>query len=356
MIKKLQPVKLSEESSKAISHQLGTQEVVRSAPKSLDPVNFPVFEIPVNQKVLIYVPNHVHVDDNGVEELMMDKPLIHSVRDGNRFLSYRCISGITDEAAGFDGSCPLCDGTAEPWDLARKQIEQQCKVQGLDPEDTDNTDVKSIRSKAFSDRVVKEATRYFTFPIVVIETVNNDGKTLAKDDKGQMVLKTMWYSISEQAYEDKWKKVFESLDDEPTHPGGHFFILNYCYTPKRGEPNKRDSARNMVVVGKTIKNSDNIKSKLDKMTEEWTPEKARETVVNNVLYSHDDLVYVTDSALENTRNMLAIYEGSAATAAIGAGNATGGFELGEAVKPELPNEAGASPVQMDETDDDIDDM
>ena len=355
MIKKLQPVKLSENSSKAVSAQLGTQEVVRSAPRSLDPNNFPVFDIPVNQKVLIYVPNHVRVNEAGQEELLMDKPLIHSVRDGNRFLSYRCISGIVDEEAGFDGTCPLCDGTSEPWDLARKQIEQQCKVQGLDPEDTDNGDVKAIRSKAFSDRVVKEATRYFTFPIVVIETVNNDGKTLAKNEKGGPILKPCWYSISEQAYEAKWEKIFESLDDEPTHPGGHFFILNYCYTPKRGEPNKRDSARNLVVSGKTVKGSEQMRTNLDKMTEEWTPEKARETVVNNLLYSQEDLGYVADSALENTRNMLAIYEGSAA--ALGGG--TGNFELeAPAPKAELPADTTpeAAPVAMDETDEDIEDM
>lgn len=351
MIKKMQPITLSANAKSAVQKQLGTQEVIRSVPKSTDPRNFPVFEVPVNEKRLVYVPNHTIMNSEGVEELRMDKPLIHSIIDGNRFLSYRCISGleVSDDDGNvlMSGSCPLCDGTADPWELAREIINNQCRNQGLDPEDRDNNQVKSIRSSAFSDRALKKANRYFTFPIVVIDTVSNDGKTLAKTEDGKLSFKIMWYHISETQYTDKWLKVLEALEDEPSHPGGHFFILDYTYTPKSGEPNKRDSARNLQVKGKTFKNMDKVTAQLDKLTEAWTPEKAQETVISNLLYSEEQLQDVADQALENTRNMLALYRAKSGGAGEALPEGSGTLSLKEAPKEENAIQ------EMDDTDLDL---
>ena len=355
MIRRLTPVKLSEANSDAVRKQLGVQTIERSAPKSTDPQNFPVFEVPVNSRRLVYVPNHVVMTADGTEELRMDKPLIHSIKDGNRFLSYRCVSGLSltaeDGTTILSGRCPLCDGLSEPWDLAREMIKNACDSQGLDPEDKENANVKALRSQHFGDRVLKEANRYFTFPIVVIDTVNNDCKTPAKGEDGKNKYTPMWYHISESQYEKSWLKVLESLEDEPTHPGGHFFILDYTYTPKSGEANKRDSARALTVIGKSFKSMDGLRQQFDKATEGWTPDKARETVISNQLYSEADLDEVANQALENTRNMLALYRAS--TAGVGTANAlpdggNAGFNLSKAPDtPAIPDTTGA---EMDETD------
>lgn len=305
MLGKLKPIVAVE--GTGIEKQLGVQEPPKAAPKSEDPVNFPVWEIPVNKKVLIYVPNHVVVDSKGVESLRMDMPLIHPVTDGKRFYNYRCINGLEDESLGFNGSCPLCDGTAEPWELANLQINEKCKAQGLDPDDSDNASVKSIRSDAFNDRAVKDTVRYFTFPIVVFETENDDAKNIVKDENG-IKYQVYWYSISETMYQDKWQKTLDAMEDEPTHPGGRFFVLDYTYTPKKGEPNKRDSARALSVNPRNIKGGEPIKKVLDAQTEGWTPVQAINTVINNHLYSYDQLVQVADEALENTRNLLIMYK------------------------------------------------
>ena len=128
-----------------------------------------------------------------------------------------------------------------------------------------------------------------------------------KDENG-IKYRVYWYSISETQYQDKWQKTLDAMEDEPTHPGGRFFVLDYTYTPKKGEPNKRDSARALSVNPRNIKGGEPIKKILDAQTEGWTPVQAINTVINNHLYSYDQLVQVADEALENTRNLLIMYK------------------------------------------------
>lgn len=346
-MKKLQPVTFSAEENQALQSQLGVQSEQKATPKSRDPINYPVFEVPVNKKVLIYVPNHIVQDEEGIDRLRMDKPLIHSVTQGKKFLYFRCINGLAIDGTSFNGDCPLCDAKDEPWDLANLIIEQKCKAQGLDPEDTDNESVKSIRSAAFSDRVLKDATRYYTFPIVVFETLNDDGKTFVKDDEGGFKYKVMWYNISESQYEKVWLKALEAMESEPTHPGGNFFLLNYCYTPKRGEPNKRDSARNLAVSARNIKGSEQVRKLLDEQTESWTPELAQQMVINNAIYAPEDLQEVADTALETTRNMLALYQAKEATGedALAAGEPQ--FQLEEKTSEDTGTELEVGETDLD---------
>ena len=345
-MRKIAPVVFSEEENVEIQEQLGVQEATKAAPKSRDAINYPVFEVPVNKKVLIYVPNHIVQDAEGVDQLRADKPLIHSLKMGKRYVYYRCIANINMPSHGFNGECPLCEGCSEPWDLANEIIKEKCKAQHLDPEDVDNKDVKSIRSEAFSDRVLKDATRYYTFPIVVFDTLNDDGKTFIKDENGGYKYKVMWYTISESQYEKTWEKALDGMEEVPTHPGGNFFLLNYMYTPKRGEPNKRDSARNLSVVPRTIKNSEKMRELLDKQTEGWTPAKAQEMVINNAIYSPEDLEGVVDDCLTNTRNLLALYSAKKVEADNNGieSSQEDGFKL-----TEKPKEA-STPIEMDETD------
>lgn len=302
---KLKPMAFNPEELEQLAAQTSTQTTSRVIPKSEDPTNFPVFEIPTNDKVIVYVPNHVVVDEDGAEKLRMDVALLHSFKDGNRYEKFRCVQGLT--VGGYSGRCPICEAAGkEPWDLANLKIAEECKKLGLNPEDKDNERVVEIRRKHFSERAVKQADRYFTFPIVVFET-SEDRKTILMDDNKKPKYQVMWYKISESAYEKKWEKMLEGIEDEPTHPGGRFYVLNYTYTPKTGEPNKRDSARELQVVHKTYKALEDFKVELDKVTEGWTPAKCAETVIENHFYSEDQLEELVTERLESTRSLIAAY-------------------------------------------------
>ena len=177
-MRRLQPKKFTEEQLNSLQKAVSVQSVSTVVEKSLDPVHFPVFEVPVNQKVLIYVPNHVVTDENGNEELRMDKPFIHSVKEGtNRFSKIRCIKNLP-EATGYSGNCPFCDATDDCWSLANEIIKEKCATQGLDPDDKSNDAVKSIRSAAYNSRAIAAPDQYYTFPIVVIETNPNNFKEI----------------------------------------------------------------------------------------------------------------------------------------------------------------------------------
>ena len=348
-MKKLTPINIAQNQN--ISKQAVGQTISKAAPLSRDPKNFPVHRVPVNKKQLIYVPNHTVQLEDGTQALRMDTPYIHVVQDRNkRFGYYRCISGIIDEENGYDGTCPLCDGAGDPWTLANLIIKDKCDNLGLNPDDKENEDVKSIRSKAFSGRVLNDAVRYYTFPIVLFDTVNDDGKTMVQDENGNISFKTMWYSISETQWEKTWAKALENMEDEPTHPGGMFIILDYTYTPKRGEPNARDSARELKIYRKKYKSSDNLRAELDALTEDWTPEKAQEVVIRNNFYSFSDLVEVTDDILENTRNLIELYESKS-----DAENGNGiGMDDSFSLEKAAPQESKSASVVMDETDEDDD--
>ena len=338
MLGKMKPKAFTAEQLDAIKVEATTQTTDFTVQKSADPDNYPVFEIPVNAKVLIYVPNHTVINKEGIEELRMDKPLIHTVINGKRYQKIRCIRGLS-EATGYSGECPLCEGTSEPWALANEQIKEQCKIRGLDPNDSTSESVKTVKREYYSKRVIKDPERIYTFPIVVIETDPNDIKKIILDENGVPVHKTYWYSISKTAYEKKWAKTLEGMEDEPTHPGGNFFILNYTYESKSGEYNKRDSARELQVVAKRIKNFEGLAEQYDKETEGWDVAQAIKTIYDNMYYDEADIQAETDKILTSTREKIAIYESS-----ISAPEANGGFNL----KPQ--ENGGALPAGEDDDD------
>lgn len=336
---KMKPKAFTAEQLKAVKVESGNQTVENITPKSTDPENYPVFEVPVNSKVLIYVPNHTEVNEEGTEELRMDRPLIHTIIDGKRFRKLRCVRGLSDET-GYSGNCPICDGESEPWDLANEQIKEQCRVRGLDVNDSENETVKNIKREYYSKRVVKAPDMYYTFPIVVLETDPADFKKILTDDSGVPKYKIYWYTISRSAYEKKWLKTLEGMEDEPNHPGGEFFILNYTYESKSGDYNKRDSARELQVVPKKLKGAEEFKATWDKETEGWDVIKAIETIYDNMYFEEEDLKAEVDKVLLSTREKLAIY---ASTSALPAGAGTG-FQLGAPVTPSEEDESLSLPM------------
>lgn len=338
MLGKMKPKTFTAEQLNAIKEECVKQTTEVTVQKSTDPENFPVFEVPVNAKVLVYVPNHTVMNsETNLEELRMDKPLIHMVINGKRYQKIRCIRGLSS-AAGYSGECPLCDGESEPWALANEQIKEQCKIRGLDINESDNESVRTVKREYYSKRVIKSPDQYYTFPIVVIETDPNDIKKLILDEKGNPKHKTYWYTISKSAYEKKWAKTLEGMEDEPNHPGGHMFILNYTYESKSGEYNKRDSARELSVVAKKIKGFEDYMAQYDKETEAWDVAKAFETIFDNMYYDEQDIKAETDKILASTREKLAIYE-----SALNAPVANNAFNLQK-------QPAGALPQGVEEDD------
>lgn len=337
MLKKMKPKTFTEEQLKVIQVESAKQTINQSTPKSADPDNFPVFDIPINTRVLVYVPNCI-VEEDGVEELRMDKPLIHMVMDGKRFGKLRCIRGLS-ESTGYSGNCPLCDGESEPWTLANLQIKEACKVRGLDINDSLNDSVKELKRNFYSSRVIKSPDQYYTFPIVVIETDPNDIKKIISGEDGKPLYKIYWYQIAKSTYNEKWLSVLEGLEDEPSHPGGHFFVLNYTYESKSGDYNKRDSAKAMKVIPKNIASLNPFKQEWDKAAEEWTPAKSMATVYDNMYYEEADLEEEADRLLVGTREKIAIYE-SMETTGVAIQQGTG-FNL------------GAPPQGLDDSTDDL---
>ena len=291
-----------------LGDQLSNQEVSTSAPKSADPKHFPVFSTPINSKRLVYVPKVQG-------EFRPDIAYVHSLGKEARYASYRCINGIELDGV-YDGTCPFCDATSEGWDLANFLIKDKCASMGYNPDDKSNKEVKSIRSSLFSQRAVKESVARVTFPILVIETVNNDGKTLLVED-GELKTTPMFYSISKSQYDDTWQKTLSNMEDEPDSPSGYFFTLDYTYSVNEGvSPNARDSAKALNVAYKSykaLKAEDQLKElvpQFDKLFDEWTPQTMRKVLYANMLYAQEDLKKVCDEVMEGTRNRLAIFEAS----------------------------------------------
>lgn len=340
----MRPIQLNEDQLREVDAQLGVQVVQKGQALSADPKKYPVWGAQVDKKVLIYVPNHTIQDENGVDRLRMDTPLIHPLTVGNTYPRIRCISGINIPDSGLTGECPLCTAAAnEPWELANMIIKSKCKQSGLDESDTDNKEVKAIRSQAFSDRAVKSAERRYTFPIVVFETSDQDAKVLVKDENGNLKCKTYWYDCSENVWNEKWMKTLGDLEDEPTHPGGRFFVLNYKYTTKgNAQPNVRDAARNMTIGHRKLNNSDDLKKFLDNATKDWTPAVARQVLYANMLHTTDELQEVADEALEKTRQMIETYK----AVDISGGLPVSGFKLENKAASPAPADDGAD-VSLD---------
>lgn len=284
-------------------------------PKSYDP-NFPAWEVPVNTKVLIYVPNHTMTLPDGTPTLRMDKFAAHDCRGRNTYAKVRCTAGIVDEELGLDGSCPFCDAIAEVWELYNKEYADAAAVRGIDLNDAGASDMlKTERDELRKHRAVDQGRVNYTFPIVVIEceTKNGEATTQPKyDEAGRLIAKTYWYSIAESTYEEKWVKSLEAatLDDgsTPTNPAGLWFILNYKVA-KNVEANKMNSAKALQVVPKPMgENYKNVAEYFDKMTEEWTPAKAMETLVANALRDGTEQKEACDEIMKPTRDKLAMRE------------------------------------------------
>ena len=315
MLKKPTPKKLSATEVSNIVAASAAQTAKRTVQKSYDPENFPVFDIPVNGKVLVYVPNHTVTSPEGGIVLRADKFVAHNVLDGRLSAKVRCTQGIVSEELGLDGSCPFCDASAEAWELYNIEYRQLCKSKLLDPEADGTYEAVKTEAQAIRDKKAIGSTAvYYTFPIVVFECNKKpDGSmttTPATNEAGELIYKICWYTVSEKYYLDKWIKALDGLtNDDDTDvecPAGRWFILNYEYESENGKHDKMHSAQNLAVIHKQMSEKwADVQANLDTLTEEWTPEKAMNVLVDNALRSGDEQAEACADIMKSTREKLA---------------------------------------------------
>lgn len=313
MLKKPKPKKLSAEEIATITESSSHQTGRVQTQKTFDP-DYPVFDIPVNQKLLVYVPNHTLMQPDGSINLRWDKFAAHPIIDGRTYGNVRCTQGIRVDSLGLDGSCPLCDAGSEIWDLYHKEYEAISKAKGIPTDSPEAKEgLKEDRRKLAQDMVIKQAEVWLTFPIVVIECEEKDGQLTTipkKTADGQIVGKPCFYSIREKTYNDKWVPAFETVDGDevPTHPGGRWVILNFTYTPQSGQHTKMGSANALKIGFKNMgEDYKSWETHFDNMTADWTPEKAQEVVVLDVIRDMEETQEIADQLLKPVRDKLAIY-------------------------------------------------
>jgi len=322
MLKKPKAKKLTAEELAIITASSAQQTGKAQAQKTYDP-DYPVFGVPINQKLLCYVPNHTVMLPDGSVGLRQDKFAAHPIIDGNSYGNVRCTQGIVLESHGLDGSCPLCNASGEVWDLYHKEYEAIAKAKGIPVDAPEAKEgLKEDRKKLAKGMTIKAAEVWYTFPIVVIDCEEKDGQLTTipkKTAEGQIVGKPYFYSIREQTYINKWLPAFDTITTDdgetPTHAGGRWVILNFTYTSNTGKHDKMGSANALKVAFKNMSADYKVwEEYFDKMTESWTPEKAQEVVVLDAFRDMEETQEIADKLLKPVRDKLALYNLSGGTA------------------------------------------
>lgn len=324
-IKRPAPKKLSEVAQQAITSASAEQTGKAVRVKSYDK-DFPVFDVPVNQKVLAYIPNHTIQNPDGSIGLRMDKFAAHPILDGRSYGNVRCSQGVTVDELGLDSTCPLCDGMAEEWELYNLQYADIAKSKGIAIDSPEAKEaLKQDRIDLVHNMTIQQAEVWYTFPIVVIACEEKDGQMTVvpkKNAQGQIEGKPMWYSIRERTFLEKWVAGYDTMDTEdglaPTSPAGLWAILNFTYTPKSGNHDKMGSARALKVSFKTLDGYQEWATYFDKLTEEWTPAKAQEVLVLDAVRDMDEMREVADTLLKPVRDKIAMHKLAMGTAPAGA--------------------------------------
>lgn len=317
--------------------------------------SFPVFDIPAGNKVLVYVPNHTVMTAEGVSSIRCDRFLAHPCRNGKQFETVRCSNGTVSPTLHLDGTCPLCNSVEKCWELYNAQYADMCRAKGIDASTEDGYKAaQPIRDELRSKFAVGKSEMWLTFPIVVIECEERDGigtGIAKKDANGRINGKVYFYSIRESTYTDKWVKPLDSLsvDSVITHPAGTWATLNYQVTDNTGKvvqnPKARDAAKSLTVSYKQMPPEYNQWAEyFDKLTEEWTPEKAMEVLVANQLRSMEEMVEANDILMKKTNEMLALMSSANANKMLAPSKVAGAIEGGAQSAEEALSSFGVAPA------------
>lgn len=277
--------------------------------KSEDP-NYPVWRPEVKKQYLVYFPmTPCRRDANGV---VVADPLTtwqHATQSNGGFANIRCFNGFANEALGFDGTCPLCDAAKECGQEYSMKLNFEASRLGIS-EVKDNPALEGTRTKLNSERAVKRAEEYITFPIVVL--TENPQIPLRPEDKDNF--KVYFMEMRKSTYDEKIVKILESqvprIAIEPSDaPFGKLFTFNYNYNSNGAEPNIRDAVRNVqytpVVSMEYYQSVAPLLAHAEELAKTFTNEKAVEVIKASQLWYHDDYVKTTDTIMLQTRSFIA---------------------------------------------------
>lgn len=310
-ITKMQPIKVeSQEALERVEKATKQQEMGGGSPRTFDP-NFPLFRFETNNKHLIYVPNFFDEDEDGNKTLRMEAAYVHPVQKGRQFMQLRSTQGMAGlEEYGISGESPLNDAVQAGWELYNLKYKQVAESMGIDPSNDPGEVLKPKRLELLNQRTVKDADLRYYFPIVVFET-EKDSKTGVSNFKyvyeevdGVKMPKyeIMWMDVSESQWQDKWIKTMDSLDDGDSIAGKKL-SLNYNFTNDlSNEKNpRRDSGKALAInIRQTAENEVEFFKYLDEQAKEWTPAKARETIIACALLTDEQQQEIVDDVMQDT--------------------------------------------------------
>ena len=311
---KLQRKELTAEQKSKVAEVGRKQELSTGFRSTTDDTE--MFSIPINEKIIVYVPNHQREDKNGNLILRADRPLFHRMKVGSRYMVVRCTAGLNE--LGYE-SCPLCESVQVHWDLANLQIEDECRHKGLDPSDKKNEAVSEVKRKYYSNRALDSSNSRLTFPICVINTKE-------KDEEGMPKYDIFWYQISENYFNRKWgsaMRVIESGDQVDlsdmgqggneadgfiVNPAGRFFTLDYTYDTKGREPTAMFSAQNLEVIPLNLRVPKGFAERMDEATLGYDEAQAAESVVDNLFYEEESLAELANQVSDPVRQKIELLQ------------------------------------------------
>lgn len=342
-----------------MSAELKAQEAPASAFAKSDDTAFPVFSVPLEKQLIVYIPRTPIVTKtaDGVE---VENPCVsyqHAVRDGKSYTNIRCINGLHNDVLGYDGDCPLCNAVSEAYQVYSKKLAIRAAAMHIDiSKDSSNPVLQPVKQELGGEMPVKRAEKFYTVPIVVLS--EDPSKPINAAD-----FKVYYWDVREQHLKDK---LFKSLSAGLTTIGtatveapsmfGRFYVFDYRYDTKGATANKMLAAKNVqytVLDGNQL-NLTQFVPTMEQLAATFTVDKAVEVVKSNQLWYKEDLEQKTDDLMAASRAFLAQAEAVgvapvAETAAIGGAQYTAAAQLeafGGATAPTVPNVAMPAPTAM----------
>ena len=312
------------------------QEVSRGARLTDDP-NFPVFQTPVNEDILVYFPKTNVVSNENGETMEVLESHIHDYKKGQAFGRMRCINGLQGneffDALGYDGTCPACEAVGECWELYNKKLAAEAKRLGVDPQNDPTNVLKTIKENIRSEMDMKGAEEYVTFPIVIIP---QKVKMIPADDAAKN-LKCVFVTWRKKRYQDSILAALDTLRNNPGHPAGLFWYWKFTYDTQGKQPTAMLAAKNAKYS--VITDAADMQSLIpacEEKAKDFTNIKAAEVIVANQFMYKDDIIEEVDKIMAKTRTFNEL-------AGAGISDAPA---LGEAASPLANFGAKAEPAQI----------
>lgn len=284
-------------------------QVVTQGPVSTLDAAFPLFETPVNEDRLVYIPTVNTVATETGTEMKMLVGHIHTCNEGRAYPKIRCINGLVDEAYGLDGTCPLCEAIQREKQLRNIRFDHECKAEGIDPQNDPTGKAKEIYKKLCNEMPVGEPVETVAFPVVEIET-EPGGLQPKKDGK----LQAKWVVMTRDKYDKVINGALSAMIAKPTSPAGMFWAFQFTYKAEDGKHNKRDSGKNAryspIVDANSVQLLDAYKAACEEAAKEFTIEKAFTTIVQFIPQSVKDTQADADRIMKQTDLALAMYNQS----------------------------------------------